>query len=146
MKTIASVVLALAALLGGCASAPMADPRLDAEAKTFRPSPGKAGVYIYRNETFGAAISMDIALDGRVLGPTASKTYYYVEVMPGPHTVRGKAENESTVSFQALADRLYFIWQEVKMGLFMARNELQLVDEATGRAGVMESQRIAPAQ
>jgi hypothetical protein len=42
-----------------------------------------------------------------------------------------------------VAGRLYYIWQEIKMGLGTARNELKLVDETTGRAGVMESKRIA---
>jgi hypothetical protein len=82
-------------------------------------------------------------MDGKYLGETASKTYFYEEVAPGSHTVTGKAENESSVTFQAVAGKLYYIWQEIKMGLFQPRNELQLVDEATGRAGVLESRRIA---
>jgi hypothetical protein len=147
-KALAGVVLALAvAITSGCASVEMADASADTSAKSFAaPQGGKAGVYIYRNETFGAAIKLNVALDGKDLGQTASKTYFYEEVAPGQHTVVGRAETESRVTFDAIAGKLYFIWQEVKMGLMQARNQLQLVDEATGRAGVLESKRIAAAK
>ena len=148
MGKLAGIVLAIVvATVSGCATVEMADAGADSAAKAFAaPSGDKAGVYIYRNETFGAAIKLNVLLDGRYLGETASKTYFYEEVAPGMHTVTGKAENESKVSFQAMAGRLYYIGQEVKMGMFQPRNELQLVDEATGRAGVLESKRIAPAK
>ena len=140
IATVLAVIAALA--LSGCASVPMADSSQDVSAKTFAAPRDKAGVYIYRNETFGAAVKMDVFVDGRPLGETVAKSYFYVEVEPGARTVMGKSENESSVSFQALAGRLYFIWQEVKMGFLYARNELKLVDEKEGRAGVLESQRI----
>ena len=139
----ASLFAACVVLVTGCASVPEASPELDQAAKTFTAPRDKAGVYIYRNETFGAAVKLHVLLDGRYLGETAAQTYFYEEVAPGTHTVTGKAENESALSFQAVAGRLYFIWQEIKMGLLQPRNEIKLVDEAAGRAGVLESKRIA---
>jgi hypothetical protein len=145
-KSVAIAAMALVTLLSGCATVPMADTRLDATAKTFAAPAGKAGVYIYRNENFGAAVKMDVFLDGKRLGDTVAKSYFYAEIEPGTHAVVGKSENDSEVRFHALAGKLYFIWQEVKMGLLYARNELKLVDDAVGRAGVMESNRIAEAK
>ena len=147
MKTGSRLVLGaflLAALLSGCASVPMADPKMDVAAKSFAAPRDKAGVYIYRNESMGAAIKMDVLLNGKPLGETAAKTYFYVEVEPGTHTVTGKSENESSVRFHALAGKLYYIWQEVTMGIMYARNSLKLVDDKEGRAGVLESQLIQP--
>jgi hypothetical protein len=143
LKACRGFLLASLVVVTGCASVPEATPELDQAAKTFRAPADKAGVYVYRNETMGAAIKLHVLMDGQYLGETASKTYFYVEVPPGKHTVTGKAENESVVTFDAIAGRLYYIWQEIKMGLFQPRNELKLVDEATGRAGVLESKRIA---
>jgi hypothetical protein len=143
IKALAGLLAASIALLSGCASVPEASAELDQAAKGFTAPSDRAGVYIYRNETFGAAIKVNVLMDDKYLGETASKTYFYVEVPPGKHTVISKAENESTVSFDALAGRLYYVWQEIKMGLFQPRTELKVVDEATGRAGVMESKRIA---
>ncbi|MDR0747190.1 MAG: DUF2846 domain-containing protein [Helicobacteraceae bacterium] len=128
-------------LLSGCASVPMASAQADLTAKEFKaPTNGKAGVYIYRNESFGGGIKMDVFVDEWLIGSTAQQTYHYVEVTPGLHTFRGKAENNSLLSLDAAANKLYYIWQEVKMGFVVARNKLQLVDEQKGQAGVGESQ------
>lgn len=137
------IALGIAALSSGCATVPMADSRQDASAKAFAAPRDKAGVYVYRNESIGAAVKMDVLLDGKPLGETVAKSYFYVEVAPGIHTVTGKSENESSVRFHALAGKLYYIWQEVKMGILFARNELKLVEEKEGRAGVLESQMVS---
>jgi hypothetical protein len=134
-----SLVIALAS---GCASVQMASPDRDAEAKSFSVAPQKANIYVYRNEVFGAAIKMPVALNGRLVGDTASKTYIRLEVPPGEHTLVSKAENDAVAKISAVAGRNYFVWQEVKMGMFSARSALQEVDEATGKAGVQECKLI----
>ena len=135
-----------AMLVSGCASVQMASDAQDSAAKTFQVKPGKANIYVFRNETFGAALKMPVALNGRLVGDTASKTYLMMEVDPGKHTVVSKTENDSTVEVNAVAGRNYFVWQEVKMGLMSARSNLQIVDEATGRAGVNECKLIEAAK
>lgn len=127
----------------GCASVPMGDAKKDAELKSFTPKPDVAGVYIYRNESFGAAIRMDVEVDGKPVGQTAAKTYFYKEVTPGKHTVTSKSENSDSIEVDAVAGKLYYIWQEVKMGLLYARTKLSLVNEDEGQKGVQESQLAA---
>lgn len=145
IRALSLVLVACAVLLAaGCASVPMGDPQQDKSYKTFEPKPGKAGIYVYRNESFGGAVTMDVFLNDKLLGQTAAKTYLYAEVDPGTHSIRGKAENESTMRVIAEAGRNYFIWQEVKMGLLFARNELKTVDDKTGREGVLECSLAAP--
>jgi hypothetical protein len=124
----------------GCATVQMGDTQADAKLKTFIPPQNKAALYVYRNETFGAAIKMTVILDGRILGDTASRTYLHVELEPGKHRLVSKTENDSVLDFEAIAGKIYYVWQEVKMGLWQARSLLQLVDEQTGQAGVLESQ------
>jgi predicted small secreted protein len=127
-------------LLSGCATVQMAVKDMDLTAKEFKaPTNGKAGIYIYRSEVFGAAFPMYVSVDDYPIGSTAAKTYHYVEVSPGYHIIKGRAENDSFVGFDFLANKLYYIWQEVKMGLMVAGNELHLVDEAIGQKGVLES-------
>lgn len=128
--------------VSGCASVQMASDAQDSAAKTFQVKPGKANIYVFRNETFGAALKMPVALNGGLVGDTASKTYLLMEVDPGRHTVVSKTENDSTVEVNAVAGQNYFLWQEVKMGLMSARSNLQLVDEKTGKAGVNECKLI----
>ena len=45
-----------------------------------------------------------------------------------------------SLNFDAMAGKLYFVWQEVKMGMLSARTKLQLVSDDVGKKGVMESQ------
>lgn len=131
----------IAVILGlvGCASVPMGDPAQDAALKTFSTTPEKAGVYIYRNEVLGAAFRMGVELDGKPLGYTAANTYLYTEVTPGKHTVTSKAENTHSIDLDAIAGTLYYVWQEVKMGVFSPRSKLHLASEADGRKGVLET-------
>ncbi len=82
---------AAVAVLTGCASVPEAPPEMDQAAKAFSAPRDKAGVYVYRNETMGAAIKLHVLIDDKYLGETASKTYFYTQVEPGIHTVTGKA-------------------------------------------------------
>ena len=133
------VLAAIAANLVGCASVNMGDAQQDAAAKQFTAPAGKSGVYIYRNESMGAAVKMDVEVDGNALGQTAAKTYLYKEIAPGKHTITSKAENTDTVEIDAKPGVLYYVWQEVKMGILYARTRLHLVDEAQGKEGVMET-------
>ena len=145
-KTLALCALSVLVLASGCASVQMASSEQDTAAKSFAVKPDKANIYVYRNETMGAALKMPVALDGKLMGDTASKTYLLLEVNPGSHTVVSKTENDSSVTLNTVAGRNYFLWQEVKMGLMTARSNLQEVDEATGKAGVGECKLVQVAQ
>jgi|RhiMethySRZTD1v2_1073278.scaffolds.fasta_scaffold2302324_2 hypothetical protein len=145
-KLLALGALIAVVLASGCASVPMASPEQDTAAKSFATKPGKANIYVYRNETMGAAIRMPVALNGKLVGDTASKTYMVLEVAPGKHTITSKTENDSIVTVDAAAGRNYFLWQEVKMGFAAARSNLQQVDETTGKAGVQECKLIEAAK
>ncbi|MDR3413354.1 MAG: DUF2846 domain-containing protein [Formivibrio sp.] len=133
----------LAVSLVGCASVPMGDAKKDAELKQFSKKADVAGVYIYRNEVIGTAVRMDVEIDGNALGKTAAKTYFYTEVTPGTHTITSKSENTDSLNFDAAAGQLYYIWQEVKMGVLFARTKLHLVGENEGRKGVLETKLAA---
>lgn len=133
------VPLLIALAISGCASVPMGDPKQDAALKAFNVAKDKAGIYVYRNESMGAAVKMDVSIDGKAIGQTAAKTYFYKEVTPGKHTISSTAENTDTLEVDAKPGTLTFIWQEVKMGLLYARNKLHLVSEEEGKKGVQET-------
>lgn len=145
MNRRSSLLIALAvvaaAWLSGCASVPMAAMAEDATAKSFAVQPGKSNIYVYRNETFGGAIPMTLTLNGKVAGQTAPQTYYLFQVDPGTHDVSSIAENTSALRLTTEAGKAYFVWQEVKMGLWMARTQLQQVSDDVGRKGVAECKR-----
>ena len=138
-----TVCMLAVATLGGCASVPMASADADAKAKTFvAPSSGQANIYVYRNETFGAAIKMPLLLDNQSIGDTGPHTYAFRQVAPGKHTIVSKTENDATVELNVQAGNNYYVWQEVKMGAFAARSALHIVDEHTGEDGVKQCKLI----
>lgn len=141
---IRSVVFVLAlttvSSLIGCASVPMASSEHDSRAKSFSVKPGKANIYVYRNESMGAAVKMPVTLNGKPMGATAAKTFLLAEVQPGKHVLVSKAENDFPLEISAEPGRNYFVWQEVKMGLLYARTQLHAMDDATGKTGVRECQ------
>lgn len=139
MKTLRFLLAAslLAAGTSACVSIPRAAPEHDRAAKTFAPPPGKANLYVFRDESMGAAVKMSVILDGRILGDSGSGTYVLAAIDPGPHRVVSKApEADAVLDFTAEADKNVFVWQEVKMGVFSARTALHLVDEKSGRERV----------
>lgn len=136
-----SSILLLASLMSGCASVPMTSMDEDMKAKSFIAQEGKSNIYVYRNESFGGAIPITVALNGKVVGQTGPQTYFLLEVDPGSHEVSSIAENTSTLKLITETGKSYFVWQEVKMGLWMARSLLQQVDDEKGRKGVAECKR-----
>jgi hypothetical protein len=147
MKKRTSLMLILAGamlmLVSACASVPMAPLEMDMKAKNMSAPKDKALVYLYRNESMGGAVKMTVNLDGRFAGQTASKTYFMWLLAPGKHEFTSVTENTSTLNLDAKAGDTYYIWQEVKMGAWAARSNLQLVDKAKGKQGVEESKLIA---
>ena len=47
------------------------------------------------------------------------------------------------MKLNTVGGKAYYIWQEVKMGMWMARTLVQEVDEETGRKGVGECKKRA---
>lgn len=126
---------------GRCASVPMASVEKNAAAKSFAVKAGKPNIYVYRNESMGAAFKLPLFVDGRAVGDTAAKIFLLLEVAPGNHTLVSKGEYDSVLPLTTSPGKNYYVWQEVKIGLFGPRSALQLVDEATGRAGATRASR-----
>ena len=133
-------------ILTGCATVPMAPMEQDTAAKEFVPPSDQSRIYLYRNETFGGAIPMTISLDGRTMGQTGPQTYFMWDVSPGQHTITSHTENVVSLSVNTISGRAYYVWQEVKVGMWSAQSQLQEVDETTGQAGVRECKLAQSAQ
>ena len=138
---IASVTIAL--LLTSCAATvPMMSERDDGLAKQFRPAPlNKSNIYLYRDEFLGSAVAFNISLDGHMEGQTGAQTYYLWTVNPGRHVISSAEENVDTITLYTKPGKNYYIWQEVKMGMFSPRVALHQVDEATGKQAVLQCKR-----
>lgn len=128
--------------VSGCASIKLAPPGDDARAKSMSVPRSNALVYVYRHEFIGAAISMEVRLDGKLIGKTGSKTFFLIEVPPGTHKFSSHSENESVIELNVKAGKVYYLWQEVKMGFMFARTKLQVMDAKTGRQQMLKCKLI----
>ncbi len=129
--------------LAGCAQVPMATPEEDAKAKQFTPTAETASLYIYRDEIFGAAVPLAVTVNNQHLGQSGPKSYFHLNVAPGKYNIESVAENTAALTVDVEAAKNYFVWQEVKMGLFMARTHLTQMEETGGRTGVLASKLLA---
>lgn len=87
---------------------------------------------------------MPVSLDGKIVGKTGPKTYFKWDVTPGEHEIASHTENTSTITINANAGKIHYIWQEVKMGFWTPRSLLQEVSASEGEKGVNESKLAAP--
>jgi Protein of unknown function (DUF2846) len=101
-------------------------------------------VYVYRNESLGAAVPMPLTVNGKLAGSTGAYTFFRFELPPGKHTFTSQGET-SKLELGTEAGQSYFVWQEVKMGVFAGGSKLQLVPEAAGRKAVLECALLQPA-
>jgi len=142
MKTrIAAILPMIAAMyLAGCASVPTAPPQEDAARKQFPLPPADlAGLYIYRNSNFGAALKKRVYVNDEFLGETAPMTYFYQEVAPGNVKLATSSEfGNNDLIVEAEAGKNYFVKQYIKLGVFVGGANLELVSEEEGKKGVLE--------
>ena len=139
-KMLILLTLAFSIYLTGCATVPMAPTADDQLRKQFSaPAEDKAGLYIYRNSTFGGALTKVIYIDDQVVGATAPMTYFYRVISPGQHTLATQSEfSNNDLIITANPGLNYYVRQYMKMGVFVGGANLELVSEEEGRKGVSE--------
>ena len=131
--------LFIATLITGCASVKMESNELSDKVKKFpAPSNGNSGLYIYRDSTLGAALKKDIWVDGKCIGESAPKVFFYTEVAGGKeHVVATESEfSPNELSILVEAGKNYFIRQFIKFGVFVGGADLEIISEEKGKAAV----------
>lgn len=137
-RILLSVTVAAALLISGCASVPMASVEADTAAKSFTAPSDQSRIYLYRNESMGGAVKIPVTLDGRMAGQTGPKTYFVWDVAPGLHELTCVGESSGKLSLTTKPGRAYYVWQEMKMGMWAASCALNEMDEQAGQKGVRE--------
>lgn len=139
MKLVFILLLSASLLITGCASVSMATKEESAKAKEFnQPSPGNAGIYIYRNSFVGKALKKDILIDGKCIGESAPDVFFYTEV-EGSKTYKIDTESEfspNTLELMLAAGKNYFVRQFIKMGVFVGGAGLEQVPEEQGKKDI----------
>lgn len=135
------IALILASALGGCATPHATGP---ADGMSFKVAPDKAGVYVFRTGTAGAAIRIGVELDDAPIGVTVARTHVYREIEPGRHTISSAVQNRATLQFDAAPGEIVFIRQDFQLGYLQAHTRLHRVSPSEGMLGVRQTSAVKP--
>lgn len=142
MRSYIPLSCSLAALiLAGCAGSKQFVPMPDLSKAVEDPAKGR--IYVMRSTSYGGAAGMNIADGGNPIGNTGPKGFLCWEREPGDVIVSATAENTSRVSLAVRAGSIHYILQNIRMGIWMARTELEVVDEGRGQ---QELKKCKPAK
>lgn len=98
-----------------------------ANISAVRPESGKAALVVARTTKFGGAIEFDTYLDRKMIGVTQWKSYFIkTDITPGAQYVISKAESMETVKINFEPDRIYYLHQIPRMGVWRARVTVSL--------------------
>ena len=130
-------------MLIGCASKGNLAPKEVSEtAKLFNPpKDGKAGLYIYRELGVGAALKKDIFINDKLIAESSPRMFFYEEV-DGDKEYKISTESEfspNDLLLKTEKNKLYFIKQYIRMGVFVGGANLEVVDEEVGKKAILDS-------
>lgn len=142
MKAKLALVSALLALfISGCASVPLESEEKSAEAKKFAaPAEGMAGLYVYRDSSFGGALKKNVMINGKCLGESAPYIFFY-EQLEGDkeHIVATESEfSDNELPLLMQSGENYFVRQYMKMGVFVGGAKLEVVPAEKGKKAIKE--------
>jgi hypothetical protein len=119
----------------GCAGTSKAPSEATEAAMSFEVPENKGVVYLYRLGRAVAAANVSIVkVNSLEAGGTGPSTFFRWQLKPGTYTFSASTgESSKTVQLQVEAGKLYFIEQNIRLGLNEGRVQLKEVDEKTGR-------------
>ena len=135
------MIIVISALFTGCASVKMESKDASDKLKKFGPpSAGNAGLYLYRDSSFGGALKKDLKVNGRCIGESAPNVFFHTEVSGGKiHEISTESEfSPNTLALMVEAGKNYFIRQYIKVGLIIGGADLEPVSEEKGNSAVAQ--------
>jgi hypothetical protein len=110
------VFAALAILLSGCESVPVASSDQKQQALSFTPPSGMAGLYVIRPwHLGGAAINWEVRLDYQEFGSLETSSYLYSAILLGKHFLRMGQGDTGVNAFIAKAGENYYFSAKVSI-------------------------------
>jgi len=118
------------------------------EALRFAPAPGKAALYVFRNQFVGRAVGVNVLIDGREAAQIKSPRFTRILLSPGPHRIAGytgtnkkPAEGEG-LELVANAGEIYAAKCEVEAQMLGVTVKFTPMTADTARAEVQKITRM----
>jgi len=136
MHAIKSMIAVVAvSVLAGCAAT---GPLYSEMSGSIPPlSPDKGRIFFYRSDTmFGAAITSNIKLNGKVVGRSERGSFFYVDQAPGNCVVSTSTEVERALTFTLAAGETRYVHTSVSLGVLVGRINATLENAANATAEI----------
>jgi len=119
MKRVLSTAVVLPLLfLASCVGFGMLEQENRSEPKA---DSDKALLVVMRTTSYGFGVVMNSYVDGKYIGRTKGKCYYFTKLDPGEHWVMGESENRAVAKMTFEAGKVYYLEQLVVIGIMKAR-------------------------
>jgi hypothetical protein len=142
MKSPVALTASLAVLLlAGCAGSKQFVPMPDLSKPVADTSKGR--IYVLRPSSLGGSVGMNVADGGNPIGSTGPKGFLCWEREPGDVIVSSTSENTSRVSLPVRAGSIHYVLQNIRMGIWLARTDLEVID---GERAKKELAKCKPAK
>lgn len=136
MRAVKIMIAAIVfAILTGCAAT---GPLYSDISASIPPVPADKGrIYFYRSDTmFGAAVTSDIRLNGKVVGRSERASVFYVDQSPGNCVVSTSTEVEKQLTFTLAAKETRYVHTSVSMGVLVGRINAKLVNATEAKSEI----------
>lgn len=122
------VMLMMVVLITGCGPSHMVAKEPCIDIRGVKPVEGKAALVVGRTTIFGGGINFENYLNKTFIGTTKGRSFFITSVDPGDHYITAHGENYASMLIRFEAGKTYYVQNEVRMGAFMARAKVELVD------------------
>lgn len=100
---------------------------------------GNGRVVFYRADTmFGAAMTSDIKLNGKIVGKSERGSFFYVDEKPGNCVVSTATEVEKQLTFTLAPAETKYVKTSVSFGVMVGRINPELVNSADAKKELTE--------
>jgi uncharacterized lipoprotein YajG len=123
------LIVAAMLLMAGCATGPKFS---EMQSKIGPLAAGQGRVYVYRDSAFGAAITPNVTINGKVVGVSRANGFFYTDLPAGNYRLAAETEVERSITFTLAAGESKYVKASMSFGIVAGRINFDLVNQAAG--------------
>jgi hypothetical protein len=123
------IVLTVIFLAAGCATGPKFS---EMKSKIAPLAAGQGRVFVYRDSAFGAAITPNVTINGKVVGVSRANGFFYTDLPAGDYRLAAATEVERSITFSLAAGESKYVKASISFGIIAGRINFDLVNPAAG--------------
>lgn len=116
-------------LVAGCATGPKFS---EMQTKIAPLAAGQGRVFVYRDSAFGAAITPNVTINGKVVGVSRASGFFYADLPAGDYRLAAATEVERSLTFSLRAGETKYVKASISFGIVAGRINFDLVNSAAG--------------